>query len=727
MPLPGDLHMVTVTGTISHPDGSAAGGTVTFAMPYPLRDSTGHVVLGNTPPVVAQLVAGAFSVNLPATDQSQISPVNWAYTITIATDAVQSTFQAQLPSSPSSTTLDALIPLVTPPAVGLYVPLTYIGAANGVPSLDSTAHVPVAQLPTPAALGAVTAVWSPAAGRTTTNPNPGSGSNGLIQSACRVARTVHRVTTSGLTQVRLEYGNFYTQQQSPGEVAGPNSVSYRAAVEYPAGIWRQVSGSTTWDPGTTYFAYDQVVYSGVTYVALGTTTAGHIPSSYVGVEWQVVTRYLVTWTGQDGNRRIAVAGGGTVASIPVTLTSPLAVGSLIAVSTEATTAATTQYIPPGDVAFTSTPGWDFALDYTSPPAVGSATDPVDSGVTTQATLGNGTSIPMPLAITGTPTKTGSTLLLGDSILLGNNDSYQDSYQPGWAVRALGGAGSWWRSAKTGDQAAFFLSQDTIRLGVAARETAAIVDYGTNDIRSGNSLSTVQTNLVAVWTALAQRGLAVWQATITPQTTSTDSWATVGNQTAAAGFGPGSVWANLNAWLRSGAAWYIGGVQLTAGQPGHPLVGVLDVAVAVTDPGTGWAWVATWTTDGVHPTSAGHAAMATAASTVVDARSTTLLVPAAKTVVTAVVSKTTAYTAEVTDSVILCSAAGGAFTVTLPSAVGLAGHVYTIKKTDSSANAVTIATTSSQTIDGAATKTLSTQYSLWQVASDGANWQILGAH
>jgi hypothetical protein len=63
-------------------------------------------------------------------------------------------------------------------------------------------------------------------------------------------------------------------------------------------------------------------------------------------------------------------------------------------------------------------------------------------------------------------------------------------------------------------------------------------------------------------------------------------------------------------------------------------------------------------------------------------------------------------------------------VTLPTAVGCIGRRYTIKKTDASANAVTIATTSSQTIDGTTTKALSTQYAAYTVQSDGANWQII---
>lgn len=89
-----------------------------------------------------------------------------------------------------------------------------------------------------------------------------------------------------------------------------------------------------------------------------------------------------------------------------------------------------------------------------------------------------------------------------------------------------------------------------------------------------------------------------------------------------------------------------------------------------------------------------------------------------------VTKTAAYTATANYCVILADATSGAVTITLPTAVGRKGQEYSIKKIDSSANAVTVATTSSQTIDGSTTKSLATQYSKTSVVSDGANWFIL---
>lgn len=87
------------------------------------------------------------------------------------------------------------------------------------------------------------------------------------------------------------------------------------------------------------------------------------------------------------------------------------------------------------------------------------------------------------------------------------------------------------------------------------------------------------------------------------------------------------------------------------------------------------------------------------------------------------SQSTTYSIAATDNVVLLSASGGAFTATLPTAASVTGKVIIVKKTDSTLNAITIATTSSQTIDGSLTTTLNTQYEALTLVSDGSNWQI----
>lgn len=86
-----------------------------------------------------------------------------------------------------------------------------------------------------------------------------------------------------------------------------------------------------------------------------------------------------------------------------------------------------------------------------------------------------------------------------------------------------------------------------------------------------------------------------------------------------------------------------------------------------------------------------------------------------------ISKTTTYTAVAGDFV-AADATSGAFTVTLPTAVGVTTPIA-VKKVDSSVHAITIATTSSQTIDGASTKAVGTQYDGYVLVSDGSNWLV----
>jgi hypothetical protein len=51
-------------------------------------------------------------------------------------------------------------------------------------------------------------------------------------------------------------------------------------------------------------------------------------------------------------------------------------------------------------------------------------------------------------------------------------------------------------------------------------------------------------------------------------------------------------------------------------------------------------------------------------------------------------------------------------------------VLTIKKIDASVNAVTIDGNASETIDGATTKALSSQYASYEIACDGSAWYIV---
>lgn len=80
-----------------------------------------------------------------------------------------------------------------------------------------------------------------------------------------------------------------------------------------------------------------------------------------------------------------------------------------------------------------------------------------------------------------------------------------------------------------------------------------------------------------------------------------------------------------------------------------------------------------------------------------------------------------------NNLVLVDASGGARTITLGSAVSIGMRQFTVVKSDSSTNSVTISGSSGQTINGSSTLSLSSQWAGATMTSDGANWvAVLGA-
>ena len=91
------------------------------------------------------------------------------------------------------------------------------------------------------------------------------------------------------------------------------------------------------------------------------------------------------------------------------------------------------------------------------------------------------------------------------------------------------------------------------------------------------------------------------------------------------------------------------------------------------------------------------------------------------IATPYVEKSANFTLTTNDFTVNCTS--NSFTLTLPTAVGCTGRIYNLKNVGT--GIITIATTSSQTIDGTATGILTLiQYDNLMVQSDGANWIII---
>jgi hypothetical protein len=211
---------------------------------------------------------------------------------------------------------------------------------------------------------------------------------------------------------------------------------------------------------------------------------------------------------------------------------------------------------------------------------------------------------------------------GDSIGagLGDYDNISNLGR-GFLRRAMGNAIPFINLCVSGDLIA---NSHYIRYGLYNGCTDVITHMGINDLVGGASLSTMQTNMVAEWQALGAFGARVWQCTITPKTSSTDTWATTVNQTPFAG---DSVRQAVNNWIRAGsplnpstlAAVAIGTAgALLAGSTGHPLTGYFETADAVETSRNSGIWKVgyVYTTDGlgIHPNSEGSALLASAINT-----------------------------------------------------------------------------------------------------------------
>lgn len=190
---------------------------------------------------------------------------------------------------------------------------------------------------------------------------------------------------------------------------------------------------------------------------------------------------------------------------------------------------------------------------------------------------------------------------GDSIITGFADYSTDPlYRAGYGKRGLANSLPWLALSKGSTTAAQAQNRPdglwdaSINTGV----TDFVNAWGRNDINSGTSAATLRGYMDTIEAPFKAGSIRVWRATIPPTTTSTDSWATLANQTVA-NAGYEAVRLAYNADLRANWASY-------------GLAGVIDLAASVESGGAS-APSGKWrvdngganTKDGVHPNGRGH--------------------------------------------------------------------------------------------------------------------------
>lgn len=142
MPIPPGVTGVPVHMQFVHPTtGVPASGTVTFTVPYPLRDQADKQILapGDLPPV--QLDAtGQGTVTLPATDSPNVSPSGWTYTVTVRTNYYSEVFPWSVPAATVGTLeLSNTAPAVTPTAVATYALVNHTHPGQTLTDATTTA------------------------------------------------------------------------------------------------------------------------------------------------------------------------------------------------------------------------------------------------------------------------------------------------------------------------------------------------------------------------------------------------------------------------------------------------------------------------------------------------------------------------------------------------------------------------------------------------------------
>lgn len=90
----------------------------------------------------------------------------------------------------------------------------------------------------------------------------------------------------------------------------------------------------------------------------------------------------------------------------------------------------------------------------------------------------------------------------------------------------------------------------------------------------------------------------------------------------------------------------------------------------------------------------------------------------------VMAITASYTINYNDGVILADATSGNITITLLPALEMTQKRIVIMKTDASANTVTVDANASETINGALTNVLSTQYEKVEITAYNGAWYVI---
>lgn len=223
----------------------------------------------------------------------------------------------------------------------------------------------------------------------------------------------------------------------------------------------------------------------------------------------------------------------------------------------------------------------------------------------------------PMAIIGNPTSVTAIpkalLAQGDSILSGLSDGQNvcDGYWAGqtwWAgggyiMRIMDGQGGVTMIAQASDRIQDFLSNvNSFRRNSFTKYAKfALIEYGINDLNNSRTPAQLQADIITLATRNLGRGIVKnFIVTLAPNTTSTDNWATTGNQTPNATSNTNRV--THNTWVRDQApldytsmapvaTGTTGSTIVRMGDPRHPISAYLEIADTVESARNSGLWKA----------------------------------------------------------------------------------------------------------------------------------------
>lgn len=142
------------------------------------------------------------------------------------------------------------------------------------------------------------------------------------------------------------------------------------------------------------------------------------------------------------------------------------------------------------------------------------------------------------------------------------------------------------------------SRRVLRMRLIKSCKYAVVNHGINDMFNSRTFTQMTNDAVTSWRVLTNAGLAVYQCTLTPLSTSTDGWTTLVNQTTHAN---NAARVSFNDWVRTTPA---------------PLTGYFEVADSVESSRNSGKWAVSpvLTVEGIHPNTAGGALMSATINT-----------------------------------------------------------------------------------------------------------------